>query len=271
MKSKKLKVFVIGDTHDSPHIPDKRRFGWFSKHINNIKPDVVVHIGDLVTFDSCTHYIKDDTYTARIEKPYFVQEMRSLDGALEEFDHWLENKKIPKYITMGNHERRLWRYEDKNPSFYGLGQKEFLGTLKKYKWQVIPYGTYLMLGGVGFIHAPLNPMGKEYGGEASERQVANKSKIDIVFGHSHRAQDNRVAKISNKKNDFTRIVNVGCSLPYNHIESYARHSLTGWTYQVSEIIIWDEHIQEVHNVSMQRLEKEYDGRGLRKVKKNNIW
>ena len=31
-----------------------------------------------------------------------------------------------------------------------------------------------MLGGVGFIHAPLNPMGKEYGGEASERQVANK-------------------------------------------------------------------------------------------------
>ena len=257
MKSKKLKIFVIGDTHDSPHIPDKSRFGWFAKHISKTKPDVVVQIGDFVTLDSCTHYIKDDTYTARIEKPYFTQEIRSLEGALEEFDYWHKYKKIPKYITFGNHERRLWRYEDKNPSFYGLGQKELLGSFEKYKWKVIPYGTYLMLGGVGFIHAPLNPMGKEYGGEASERQVANKSKIDIVFGHSHRAQDNRVAKISNIKNDFTRIVNVGCSLPFNHIENYARHSLTGWTYQVSEIHIWDGHIQEVHNISMKRLEEEY--------------
>ena len=27
------------------------------------------------------------------------------------------------------------------------------------------WGKYLMLGGVGFIHAPINPMGREYGGE----------------------------------------------------------------------------------------------------------
>ena len=44
---------------------------------------------------------------------------------------------------------------------------------------------------------------------------------------------------------------------FNHIENYARHSLTGWTYQVSEIHIWDGHIQEVHNISMKRLEEEY--------------
>ena len=138
-----------------------------------------------------------------------------------------------------------------------MGQKELLGSFAKYKWKVIPYGTYLMLGGVGFIHAPLNPMGKEYGGEASERQVANKSKIDIVFGHSHRAQDNRVSKISPIKNDFTRIINVGCALPYNHIESYAKHSLTGWTYQIVEIDIWGNHIMEVKNISMKKLKKLY--------------
>ena len=123
MKSKKLKIFVIGDTHDSPHIPDKSRFGWFAKHISKTKPDAIVHIGDFVTLDSCTHYIKDDTYTARIEKPYFTQEIRSLEGALEEFDYWHKYKKIPKYITFGNHERRLWRYEDKNPSFYGWSKR----------------------------------------------------------------------------------------------------------------------------------------------------
>ena len=89
-----------------------------------------------------------------------------------------------------------------------------------------------------------------YFSETSEKNVANKSKIDIVFGHSHRAQDVRIPKISNIKNDFTRILNLGCALPHNHIEKYARHSLTGWTYQVCEIDIWDNHIQQVKNVSM---------------------
>ena len=52
-----IKVVVIGDTHDSPDIPDKSRFGWFSKHIKKFKLDYVVQIGDFISLDSCTHYI----------------------------------------------------------------------------------------------------------------------------------------------------------------------------------------------------------------------
>ena len=252
MSKKILQVLVIGDTHDSPDIPNKERFGWFAKHIRKIKPDIVVQIGDFVTLNSCTHYIKDDTYTARIEKPIFMKDMESMDSAMEEFDYHLKKLNIKKYLTLGNHEKRMFRKEDSNPTFYGMCQKEFFGICKEYDWDVIPYGQYLMLGGVGFIHAPINPMGKEYGGEASERQIANKSKIDIVFGHS-----NRLAKISPFKNDYTRIVNVGCALPMNHIESYAKHSLTGWTYQICELKIWDNHIQEVNNISLETLEREY--------------
>ena len=252
-----MKVIAIGDLHDSPHIKDKSRFRWIGKHIAKTKPAYVVQIGDFLTLDSCTYYIPDDTFTARIEKPTFIKDMQSLDEAMEEFNYGLGKCKIKKYYTLGNHEKRMWRYEDKNPTFYGMCQKEFYGICKKYKWDVIPWGEYLMLGGVGFIHAPINPMGKEYGGEASERQVANKSKIDIVFGHSHRAQDNRVPKISSTKNDFTRVLNLGCALPENHIESYAKHSLTGWTYQICELEIWDNHIMEVNNISMKQLKKLY--------------
>ena len=32
-----FKVVVIGDTHDSPEIPNKERFGWFAKHIKKVK------------------------------------------------------------------------------------------------------------------------------------------------------------------------------------------------------------------------------------------
>ena len=253
-----MKVIVIGDLHDSPHIKDKSRFRWIGKHIAKTKPAYVVQIGDFITLDSCTHYIPDDTFTARIEKPTFIKDMQSFDEAMEEFNYGLGKCKVKKYITLGNHERRMWRHEDKNPTFYGMCQKEYYGICNKYKWEVIDWGKYLMLGGVGFIHAPINPMGREYGGEASERQIANKSKIDIVFGHSHRAQDIRVPKISDTKNDFTRILNVGCALPEGHIESYAKHSLTGWTYQIVEIDIWDEHIMEVKNISMKKLKKLYE-------------
>ena len=62
-----MKVVAIGDLHDSPNIRDKSRFRWIAKHIKKVKPDVVVQIGDIITLDSCTHYISDDTYTARIE------------------------------------------------------------------------------------------------------------------------------------------------------------------------------------------------------------
>jgi hypothetical protein len=33
--------------------------------------------------------------------------------------------------------------------------------------------------------------------------------------------------------------------------------LLGWTYQITEIKIWDNHIQEVNTVTMESLEREY--------------
>ena len=59
----------------------------------------------------------------------------------------------------------------------------------------------------------------------------------------------------NIKNDFTRILNIGCALPEGHIENYAKHSLTGWTYQIVEIDIWDNNIMEVQNISMKKLKE----------------
>ena len=120
-----MKVIVIGDLHDSPHIKDKSRFRWIGKHIAKTKPAYVVQIGDFLTLDSCTHYIPDDTFTARIEKPTFIKDMQSFDEAMEEFNYGLGKYKVKKFITLGNHERRMWRHEDKNPTFYGMCQKEY--------------------------------------------------------------------------------------------------------------------------------------------------
>ena len=54
-----------------------------------------------------------------------------------------------------------------------------------------------------------------------------------------------------------KILNLGCALPHNHIEKYTGRRKTGWTYQICEIDIWDNHIQQDKNVSMEYLEDEY--------------
>ena len=56
------------------------------------------------------------------------------------------------------------------------------------------------------------------------------------------------------------MVNVGSSMPHGHIEEYAKHNLSGWTWQITEIRIWDNHIQEVNSISMQTLEQLYKRR-----------
>ena len=54
-----------------------------------------------------------------------------------------------------------------------------------------------------------------------------------------------------------RIINVGCALPFGHIEEYARLNMTGWSWGIVELGIWDNHIQESQFISMDRLKKQY--------------
>ena len=49
----------------------------------------------------------------------------------------------------------------------------------------------------------------------------------------------------------------GCALPFGHIEEYAKLNLTGWSWGIVELGIWDQHIQESQFISMDRLEKQY--------------
>ena len=95
----------------------------------------------------------------------------------------------------------------------------------------------------------------EYGGKNCEIQIANDATNDIVFGHTHKYRDWKSPKIGDK--NFVRIINVGCALPFGHIEEYAKLNLTGWSWGIVELGIWDQHIQESQFISMDRLEKQY--------------
>ena len=163
------KVLVIGDTHDSPHL-SQDRFEWIGKYIKDNSPDYVIHIGDCGSFDSLSFFQKNDTQQGKL-KDAFMIDIESMRKALSIMDKYIGD--IPHHFCMGNHEMRVHKFEEKIPEIAGMMKKELYDSFYNYGWTVSEYGEFKYVGGVAFVHAPLNIMGKEYGGKNCEVQVAN--------------------------------------------------------------------------------------------------
>jgi hypothetical protein len=247
-----IRLVCIGDAHDSPAIPDKSRFEWMGAFINDRRPDVVVQIGDLLTLDSLNSHIPNENYDGRAKKT-FREDIASGILALDAL-----NSKIAytpeKHVTLGNHERRLFLFEQSNPEAFGMMSADLDSALRGRGWSYSPYGAITYYGGVGFVHAALNVLGKTFGGKNAEMTIANETLTDLVIGHSHVERAHRARKIDHK---HVTVLNVGCALPDGYIEDYAQHALTGWSWGVTELTIRDGHITDRDWVSMKRLEERY--------------
>jgi len=247
------KVLVIGDTHDSPNI-SKDRFYWIGKHIKHTKPDYIVQIGDFGSFDSLSSFQKNDSQQGKL-KDAFMVDIHSLRQAMAMMNKGMGTYDVPKHCTFGNHEVRVHRFEENIPEIEGIMKEQLYSSYHNAGWNTSEYGDIFFISGVGFTHVPKNIMGKEYGGRNAEISIANDCLHDLVFGHTHKDRDWKAPKIGDKK--YVRIVNVGCALPMNHVEQYAKLNMTGWSYGIVELAIWDNHIQEKNFVSMDRLERDY--------------
>jgi len=247
------RIIVIGDTHDSPKIPEDR-FKWIGQYINKHQPDYIIQIGDFCSFDSLSFFQKNSSQAGKLKDAYMV-DISSLRSAIDLLDKYIDNDNIPRHCTFGNHEQRVHKFEENIPEIQGMMRKELYDSYLLKNWNYSEYGAFKIIAGVSFTHCPLNIMGKEYGGKNCEIQIANDATNDIVFGHTHKYRDWKSPKIGDK--NFVRIINVGCALPFGHIEEYAKLNLTGWSWGIVELGIWDQHIQESQFISMDRLEKQY--------------
>ena len=213
------RIIIIGDAHDSPKIKQDR-FKWIGKYIKECKPDYIIQIGDWASFDSLSYFQKNSSQAGKLKDAY-MEDIESLRKAIDILDKAIGNPRIPRHVTFGNHEQRVYKFEEAIPEIEGMMKNELHNTFIERNWKFSPYGAFKIIGGVSFTHCPLNIMGKEYGGKNGEIQVANDATNDIVFGHTHKFRDWKSPKIGNK--------------------NYVR----------------DNHIQESQFISMDRLEKQY--------------
>lgn len=251
--AEKIKLVAVGDLHDSPKIPDKSRFEWIGAYVGETKPDVLNLIGDALTMDSLNGHIPNENYDGK-SKPSFIADIASgheAFGAMCSRMNW----QCEKHQTDGNHERRLYAFEDRAPETIGMMQRDYDHLLAKYGFTHSPYGAIQYYGGVGFVHAAINTLGKTFGGKNSLPTIANDSVHDLVVGHSHRGRVHQAPKIGQRYP--TTIIDLGCALPDGFVEDYAKHCLNGWTYGIYELTIQHAHIQAAKFTSMQELEERY--------------
>lgn len=248
-----IKVLAIGDAHDSPKLEDKSRFFAMGKLARERGISHVVQIGDFADFDSVSTHIAADTIEGKLNNPY-TADIVSLNRALEDFERGLAGHSVTKHVTLGNHERRIYQYENQHPQVQGMLTSELEQTFKDRGWGFTPYGTFYFLGSVGFIHCALNRLGKSYGGKLAESTIANDAVFDVVVGHSHVKREHRAPKIGPHKH--VTVLNLGCALPMGYTQDYVYHSqLAGWWYGIHVLTIQGGQIVGAEAISMHELER----------------
>jgi hypothetical protein len=247
------RVVAIGDTHDQPGM-DKDRFRWIGRHCAKVIPHRIIQIGDFCSWDSVSTHDAPGSVSHSM-RPSFKTDLESCEEAMALFFKEIKDLTIPMELTAGNHEDRIQRFENKNAETVGTLYIQFEELCARYRWRLHTYGQWLFVDGVGFTHVPKNIMGKPYGGQNSENQIANHATHSVVFGHTHRSSFRKAPKIG--INNSIEVLNLGSAMPDGYVAKYAGTATSGWSYGIYELSLKAGHITSHRFISMRELRELY--------------
>jgi len=258
------RVLVIPDRHNDPRHPHRLAVStWIMRYGSEHKHDYVVCLGDALTMDSCSRHDKNDTLGGRM-KPGIKAD---LDNQLAM--HQAEERgrapdwKPKKLKARGNHEQRLFDFENQHPENEGTHTHRYAEQLLQFGWRERSFGEIFYIEGVGFTHAPM-VNGRPRGGVNAARATAIDQCESLIHGHTHQLQIHHSKK--NGPSDKIAVIAAGCALPYGEVEHYATHGgATGWSYGVLDVTLADGEIVDFAWVDMRSLRARFsdDGADIR--------
>lgn len=254
-ESEPQRVLVIGDAHADPR-QNLRRFHWLGRLIGERRPPHVIQIGDFGSFDSVSGHEAKGSRGA-MARPSIENDFAAVDEALRRM-HAGSNGYKPKLdIVLGNHEQRIERYENLNTEIGNTLSTRRDEIFARWGWRTREYGSIRYVGGVAFTHAPLNLVGKPYGGKTSNSRAGNDTLHAIVRGHDHKREIACAPKIGG----VVDVVSVGCALEWGWVEPYAKHNPTGWWWGACEMTIAEGRIYSMDWIDMLTLRRRYSDDG----------
>ena len=232
LKQRPLTGVYFCDAHNQPKL-DKERFRWLGRFINDVQPDVVIDGGDFDDFPSLCSHERNDTWTGKF-KPSFREDIEHSREAHDILDQEIKCE-VVKHKTLGNHEHRLWDFEDRNPEVYGMMQHAYTELVTSYGWNLTPYRDYLTIDGIDFTHAPQSYARKPVGGKNVINTVGRESVRSVVFGHTHKKGEMLVPKMGPDRG--ITIFNGGCYFPEDYRPDYARGGDTNYWHGAHKFTI----------------------------------
>lgn len=180
---------VIGDPH-CHYQHHNERAHWLAQFILDVKPDVVINIGDQYDLPSLSSY--DKGTRSYIGRTYRADIDTGLDFSERLFgDLRKHKKKLPRFIFHeGNHEQRITRALEVSPelsntiSFRDLDLDRNYHDIIRYTGKSTP-GTHTV-DGITYAHFLISGvMGRPIGGEHAAYSLLSKQFQSCTVAHSH--------------------------------------------------------------------------------------
>jgi hypothetical protein len=253
-----MRILVIPDCQVKAGVP-LEHLAWAGKAIVDYKPDVVMNMGDFADMPSLsTHDTKGSKYFEGLRYKTDVdvtrQAMDILLSPLREFQAKQKRNKEKQYrprmvMLLGNHENRINRAVNNNPTLEGLISTKDLGY--ENDWEVHDFLHPVFINGVGFNHYwPVGAMGRP---ASSPSAIISKLHMSCVAGHQ---QGKQVAY--GKRADGQSICAIISGSYYLHDESYMDQlSNKHWRGLVVLNEVEDGHFDEMF-LSIEYLRRKYE-------------
>ncbi len=164
-------ILFIPDIHCPYH--DHRAVRLVEQVAMDLKPDILVVMGDFADFYAVSSHSKDPARRATFE-----DEVVGTRTLLRRFEGWCKGRRL--YI-MGNHEDRLARYiATQAAEMHGIVTVDSLFGLTDHQWEITPYKHHTTLGKLYLTH----DLGKS--GANAVKDASSSYQDNIVIGHLHR-------------------------------------------------------------------------------------
>jgi len=182
------RALIIPDSH-APLV-DRAAFDCVLQAIMLVRPDRVVHLGDIGEFEHANHHIFE-----KVGRPTPVEIARGIRSDvrairktfLDPLDRICKEAGVKiKNLTIGNHDYWLNLFVDKNPDYAETSFDEATGynfeqviDWKNRGWALHPIGQLLRIGQLAFYHGHL------YNGLHHPRTHLLQLGISVMYGHFH--------------------------------------------------------------------------------------
>lgn len=177
-------ALVIPDTHVP--LEDKAAVDVVLQALSIVRPDTLVHLGDLGEWESCSHW-----RWSRRRKPPLEYLIPEIDADFAAVQLWLDRLDAAckaagvsrRVLLTGNHDEWVNRVVEEYPYLAGTHGLEVGLRLKARGWEVHPEGDFYRLGDLHLTHGSVGPAGTHH-----TRRRAMGWGVSTLYGHGHDVQ-----------------------------------------------------------------------------------